>query len=297
LQTHTFPNEDILALKLLVTGSDGLVGKNILPLLREEFDVVPYVERQWDICNEERGEAIVSRVRPDALLNRAAMTNVDACEDNAELAYRVNSEGAGLLAKICARHETPIMSFSTDYVFDGSKSSPYAEEDDTNPLSVYGRSKREGEQRILANNPRAVIIRTEWVYGDEGESFITKVVRAVRQKGRVEVVNDQQGAPTYAKDLAVPVAALIKQQARGICHVTNDGSCTWYDFARHVFAFLNMDVACHPIATDQSMRRAKRPPYSVLDCTRLRTQTGLTMRTWQAASEEYLNALRVSNRP
>lgn len=284
-------------MKVLVTGSDGLVGKNILPLLSEEFDVVPYVETQWDICDPKQSEAVIGELRPEVLLNLAAITNVDGCEDREELACRVNAEGAGLLAEVCARYNTRIISFSTDYVFDGRNTSPYREDDPTNPLSVYGRSKRDGEGKILANNPSSVIIRTEWVYGDEGESFITKVVAAARQRGVVEVVHDQRGTPTYARDLARPIAALIKKEARGIYHVTNDGSCTWYEFARHIFSFLGMKVVCSPIATDQSKRKAPRPSYSVLDCTKLKTETNIQMRSWQDAADEHLKRFKSSFHP
>ncbi len=279
-------------IRLLVTGSDGLVGRNILPALSTEFDVVPCVESEWDICDRTQSEEVISRVRPDVLLNLAAMTNVDGCEEQEELAFRVNAEGAGLLAEVCARHGARIISFSTDYVFDGKKTSPYEEDDPTNPLSAYGRSKRAGEEMVLADNASSVIVRTEWIYGDEGESFITKVVRAARQKGRVDVVDDQRGAPTYAKDLARPVAALVRRNGRGIYHVTNDGSCTWYQFARHIFSCLGMDVVCTPISTEQSPRKAKRPAYSVLDCTRLKKDTNIVMRSWQEAANEYLARLR-----
>jgi dTDP-4-dehydrorhamnose reductase len=281
-------------LRLLVTGSDGLVGQSILPALGEEFDVVPYVESQWDICDRKKSEAVIADVGPDVLLNLAAITNVDGCEEQEELAFRVNGEAAGLLAGICASHNARIVSFSTDYVFDGRKTSPYTEDDPTNPLSVYGKSKMDGEEKILAYNPSSAIVRTEWVYGDQGESFITKVVRAAKQRGRVEVVNDQKGTPTYAADLAHPVAALIKQERRGIYHVTNEGSCTWYEFAQYIFSFLGMNVVCTPIATAESERKAKRPANSVLDCAKLRADTNIRMRTWQDAVNEYLRKFQAS---
>jgi dTDP-4-dehydrorhamnose reductase len=280
-------------MRLLVTGSDGLVGKSIVHRLSEEFEVVPYVEQQWDICDRKESEAVIGDVRPDVLLNLAAITDVDGCENNQELAFRVNAEGTGLLSEICSRHRARIVSFSTDYVFDGRKGSPYTEDDAANPLSAYGRSKRDGELKVLANNPLSVILRTEWIYGNEGESFVTKVVRAARQRGRVEVVDDQRGTPTYAKDLAEPVVALIKTRARGIYHVTNSDSCTWYEFARYVFSLLAIDVPCSPIATKQSARKAVRPSYSVLSCKKLETDTGLTMRNWQEAVEEYLGTVHL----
>lgn len=275
-------------MKILVTGSDGLIGKNILPALREEFEVIPFVESQWDITDRKRGEEIIRRVGPDVLINLAAITDVDGCEDREELAFRVNGEGAGILATICAGQGVDMVHFSTDYVFDGRKKSPYTEEDPTNPLSVYGKSKLLGEQKVISNHPGSLIVRTEWIYGDGGESFVTKVVKAVRDRGTVDVVNDQTGTPTYAKDLARPVAALTKNGSRGIYHVTNEGSCTWHGFASLVFSFLGLDVVCRPITSDRLTRKAVRPSYSVLDCGKMRTDANLRMRSWQEAAEEYL---------
>jgi dTDP-4-dehydrorhamnose reductase len=278
-------------MKILMTGSDGLVGTSILPQLAEEFDVIPYVESQWDITSPEQSEAVIGEVRPDVLLNLAAITDVDGCEDRAQLAYRVNGDAPGLLSQICHRHGVQIISFSTDYVFDGKKASPWLETDTPNPMSTYGKSKRLGEEKALAANPRSLIIRTEWIYGDKGESFVTKVLRRAKDAGRVDVVNDQTGTPTYAKDLARPIAALAKTDAHGIFHVTNDGYCTWYDFAVHVFARLAMNIVCSPIKTDESKRKAVRPSYSVLDCGKLRSKTGITMRRWEEAVDEYLGKM------
>lgn len=275
-------------MRLLVTGSDGLVGKNILPALANEFEVVPFVESQWDITDERQGDDVVGQINPDLLLNLAAMTNVDGCEDNRELAFRVNGEGPGILARVCARRGVRMVHFSTDYVFDGKKTTPYTEEDPPNPLSVYGGSKRLGEECVLGALPSAVIIRTEWIYGAGGENFITKVVKAARDRGGVEVVDDQTGAPTYASDLALPLIALIKTGAQGIYHATNQGSCTWYQFAKCIFSILAMDVRCAPITSDRLQRKAPRPEYSVLDCGKLALRTQVRMRSWQEALKEYL---------
>lgn len=274
--------------RLLVTGSDGLVGTNILPALGHEFDVIACVESQWDITNEAQGDEILRKTKPDVLLNLAAMTDVDGCEDRSETAFRVNADGAGVLAGICARVGARMVQLSTDYVFDGTKASPYTEDDAPNPLSVYGASKRKGEERVMASLPSAVIVRTEWIYGNGGENFITKVVRAARERGRVDVVDDQTGSPTFAKDLARPLIEIIRTNAGGIYHVTNAGSCTWYRFAGHIFSLLGMDVACNPVTSGAIRRKARRPAYSVLDCTKLTSLTGIGMRSWQEALEEYL---------
>lgn len=279
-------------MKILVTGSDGLVGTNILPFLRERFEVIQVLEKDWDIADSLMGSEVMRRVRPDVLLNLAAITNVDGCEDNAEAAYRVNGEGPGTLALLCAAFAARLIHFSTDYVFDGTKDGAYTEQDATNPLSVYGRSKLLGEQNILELGLPATIIRTEWIYGQGGENFITKVLRVARETGRAEVVDDQWGAPTYAKDLGPAVAALIEGDRAGIYHVANSGSCTWYGFARTIFSFLGMEVVCTPIASGSLVRKANRPRNSVLDCNKLEIDTNVRMREWKAALQEYLTGLQ-----
>jgi dTDP-4-dehydrorhamnose reductase len=275
-------------MRMLITGSDGLMGTNILPYLGSQFEVIPSVESEWDIRSPEQSELIIRDSRPDVLLNLAAMTDVDGCEDRQEAAFLVNGEAPGMLAEICSRHGVHMIQVSTDYVFDGKKGSPYTEEDATNPLSVYGRSKKRGEERVLANLTTATIIRTEWIYGNGGANFITKVVKAACSKGSVKVVDDQTGAPTHARDLGRPVAEAARRRLQGVYHVTNSGSCTWYGFAKHIFSFLRMDVPCSPVSSDAYGSKAARPAYSVLDCAKIEAHTGVHMRSWQEALEEYL---------
>lgn len=275
-------------MKILVTGSDGLIGTNILSGLSKQFEIIPATEEQWDILDRKLGEEIVRAHQPDVLINLAAITNVDGCEDAAELAYRVNTEGAGVLADLCGKHNVKLLHFSTDYVFDGTSRRPYTEEDAPNPLSVYGRSKLLGENKVLESHPSSLIVRTEWIYGRGGENFITKVTKIAREKGRVEVVDDQAGAPTFAQDLVDPVTALITQGKSGIYHVTNGGACTWFQFAKEIFSILGIDVACLPVSSTQIQRKATRPAYSVLDCSKLKRETGLSLRPWQDALRQYL---------
>ena len=274
--------------KILVTGSDGLIGTNILPDLSKQFEIIPATEKQWDILDKKMGDEILRSHQPDVLINLAAITNVDGCEDAADAAYRVNAEGAGLLADLCEKYNVKLLHFSTDYVFDGTSTRPYAEEDTPNPLSVYGRSKLLGEKKVLEGHPSSLVVRTEWIYGRGGENFITKLTKIAREKGKVEVVDDQTGAPTFAQDLAEPVKALITQDKSGIYHITNGGACTWFQFAKEIFSILHIDVPCLPVGSAQVQRRATRPAYSVLDCSKLRNDTGLFMRPWQEALKHYL---------
>jgi dTDP-4-dehydrorhamnose reductase len=279
-------------MKILITGSDGLMGTNILPDLAQHFEIVPVTENQWDILDASRGEEIIRLHQPDVLINLAAITNVDGCEDEPETAFRVNAEGAGVLADLCKRQNVRLVHLSTDYVFDGTSTTPYTEQDETHPLSVYGHSKLLGEQEVLRRHPSSTVIRTEWIYGKGGENFITKVLKIAREKGSVEVVNDQTGSPTYARDLAEPMRALIAGDCSGIYHVTNSGCCTWFEFAREAFSCLQIDVRCKPTTSALIHRKARRPAYSVLDCSKLTNDTGIAMRTWQLALHTYLAECR-----
>lgn len=276
-------------MKILTTGSHGLLGTNILPVLERSFTVIPYDIEEWDITDRDAGERTIRDIRPDVILNLAAYTNVDECEDCLSLADRVNAEAPGIIAKLCSDHNIKFVHISTDYVFDGEKETPYREDDETNPTSVYGLSKLSGEKKVLANCPDAIIIRTQWLYGHGGINFITKITKIAREQGVAEVVNDQRGCPTYAKDIADPILLLIEKNRSGIYHVANAGSCTWFDFAREIFSCLHIDVVLKPITSEQLNRKANRPRNSVFDCSRLFRDTGHRMRTWQDALHDYLS--------
>ena len=276
-------------MKILTTGSHGLLGTNILPVLERSFTVIPYDIEEWDITDRDAGERTIRDIRPDVILNLAAYTNVDECEDCLSLADRVNAEAPGIIAKLCSDHNIKFVHISTDYVLDGEKETPYREDDETNPTSVYGLSKLSGEKKVLANCPDATIIRTQWLYGHGGINFITKITKIAREQGVAEVVNDQRGCPTYAKDIADPILLLIEKNRSGIYHVANAGSCTWFDFAREIFSCLHIDVVLKPITSEQLNRKANRPRNSVFDCSRLFRDTGHRMRTWQDALHDYLS--------
>jgi dTDP-4-dehydrorhamnose reductase len=276
-------------MKLLIAGSHGLVGTNIIPVLAEHFDITALDIEDWDIMDSHRGEQMIREHNPRVLINLAAMTDVDGCEDRGETAGMINSDGPAVLAELCRLHKTRLIHFSTDYVFDGEKDSPYEEEDQPNPMSVYGATKLAGERRVLEILPSSVIVRAQWIYGHGGDNFISKVVRIARQTGAARVVNDQRGSPTYAKDLAWPIKGLIEKNAAGIYHVANSGSCTWFEFAKEVFSLLHMDVPLTPLASSSLDRKARRPRCSVFDCSKILNVTGVAMRPWKAALKEYLS--------
>jgi len=277
--------------KLLVTGSHGLLGTNIIPVLKRYFDVISLDIEEWDITDEKSGQKILQHFKPHTVINLAAFTDVDGCEDNQEHATRINSEGPGIVAGLCRKYAISMVHFSTDYIFDGNTLIPYKEDDRPNPLSVYGMTKLQGERNVLENHLSPLIIRTQWLYGDGGEHFISKLIRVAKEKGIVEVVNDQIGSPTYAKDLAEPLLILIKKNKSGIYHITNTGSCSWFEFAQRVFDHLHMNIPVRPISSDRLNRKAKRPRYSVFDCSKVQQDTNVTLRLWQEALKEYCNRL------
>ena len=262
-----------------------LLTEGAIPSSRDRQQA-PVIE--WDITDRKKGEEIILQHMPDAVINFAAVTNVDNCEDNIELAGKVNGEAPGIVAEICEKHHVKFVHVSTDYVFDGKKGSPFTEEDIPKPQSIYGATKLQGETNAMRKNRSSLIIRIQWLYGDGGENFITKITKIASKRGAVEVVDDQRGSPTYAKDLAYPLRILIEQGNSGIYHIANSGSCTWFEFAVEIFSQLRMDIQVKPITSELLNRKAQRPSYSVYDCSKLQRDTGIAMRSWQEALREYL---------
>jgi dTDP-4-dehydrorhamnose reductase len=277
--------------KILLLGGKGLLGTNIAPLLEKTFDLTICDIDTWDIIDRASGESHIEKYRPDVLINLAAMTDVDGCEDKREPAERINAHGAGIVADLCREHNVRFVHISTDYVFDGKKTAPYKENDLPSPISVYGTTKLMGERAVLEKNPSSLIVRAQWLYGKGGENFITKVVNIAKQSGTLRVVNDQRGSPTYAGDLAEPLIALIEKGKSGIYHLANSGSCTWFEFAGEIFRLLAMDTAIIPISSEELERKAKRPSYSVFDMWKFQKDTGLKIRPWQEALREYLTTI------
>lgn len=278
-------------MKIIITGGKGMLASNLLPTFSRYHEMITVDIDEWDITNKEKGETFIKEHKPDVIINLAAITNVDGCEDIPEVVQKVNGNAPGIIAELCEKYRVKLVHFSTDYVFDGTRDSPYNEEDIPNPQSVYGESKLSAEIQIRRNNPSALIMRAEWLYGGAlgGGDFITKITKVAREKGRVEVVNDQRGTPTYAKDVGEPLRALIENNRSGIYHISNSGSTTWYGFTKEIFALLNIDVPLNPTTSDTYRTKAKRPANSVYDISKLQRDTGITMRPWQEALREYLH--------
>jgi dTDP-4-dehydrorhamnose reductase len=277
---------------ILVIGSRGMLGMDLVEVLRGD-DAVRSAEADIDdvdITNAESVAACLERERPDVVINCAAYTDVDGCESNEQAAGAANATGPGLLARACERRGARLLHISTDYVFDGSKKSPYLPDDPPRPLSAYGRTKLAGERAVAAACQNHLIVRTAWLYGAHGRNFVATMLRLGREKPALRVVNDQYGSPTWTADLAPALAKLAASTATGITHATNAGSCSWYEFACEIMRLAGIDTPVHAIPTAEFPRPATRPANSRLDCSRTEEITGIRMRHWRDALAAYLSA-------
>lgn len=275
--------------KIAVAGAAGMLGGYLLrELVRLPVEVLPFDIRELDITKAAETEKYLLAIRPDLLINAAAYTNVNGCETDKAAAFAVNAEGVRNLAQACKNIEAEMIHVSTDYVFDGTKSGPYVEEDKANPLSVYGASKLVGEEYLRATLEKYFIVRTAWLYGRGGVNFVDKMIDLARARDSLTVVNDQIGSPTYAKDLAQAIVKLIGTRAYGTYHFTGAGSTTWYDLAQACLRLTGQDQdKIAPCTTEQFPQPARRPAKSVLANVR-GAALGITLRPWLAALEDYL---------
>jgi dTDP-4-dehydrorhamnose reductase len=227
--------------------------------------------------------------RPDWILLSAAYTDVDGCEFNRDLAFAVNCEGAVNVAQAAREAGSRLMFLSSDYVFDGSKRSPYQTSDPRNPTSVYGESKARAEERLLEILPEVCIARTSWLFGHGGKCFPATILKLASTRPEISVVNDQRGSPTFTRDLASALVQLCRASARGIVHVTNSGNCTWYDFAAEIVRASGIPAKVKPVTTAEFPRPARRPPYSVLSPDSLHAYN-VHMPDWQDGLRRYLGS-------
>jgi dTDP-4-dehydrorhamnose reductase len=254
-------------MRILVTGANGQLGTDLMALLgqADHHEVLGLDLPDHDLTDRDHVLAVITQWRPDAVVHGAAMTAVDLCETEVELAHRVNCLATRFVADGARRVGAHVVYVSTDYVFDGTKDSPYLEWDRPNPQSVYGRTKWGGETEI---DPGWAIARTSWVCGEHGQNMVKTLLRLAAGDGEVRFVDDQRGRPTFTSDLAPMVAKLAVERVPGVFHTTNQGAVSWYEFAREVFAAAGADPErVSPISTDQldPPRPAPRPANSVLD--------------------------------
>lgn len=276
-------------MKVLITGANGQLGADVVRLFAEKgHHTIGMGRAQLDITDKKQCKDIINEVRPEAIIHCAAYTAVDHAETDQDNAYLVNAIGTRNIA-VAAEHVKAKMCYiSTDYVFDGTSLSPYYEYDNTNPLTVYGKSKRAGEQLVQSLCSRWFIVRTSWVYGSSGSNFVKTMLKLGAERDSLQVVNDQWGSPTYTCDLSFFLEELVSTGKYGIYHASNTGICTWYEFARAIFEEAKMAVKVDPCTTEQFPRPAPRPRYAAMEPMAIRVNGFTPIRHWREALRDFL---------
>jgi len=282
-------------LKVAVIGSTGQLGQDLMRVFGEE--AVGFAHEDLDVTDEESVASAVRSAEPDWVLNTAAFHRVDDCETNPTLTFATNATGALNVARAAAAVGSGVAFFSSDYVFGGQnrgRDNPYEEEDAPHPLSVYGVSKVAGEQLVMQANPRHLVVRSAGLYGTatsrKGWTFPELMLNKARNEGVLRVVTDQVLSPTFTADLAGKTKELIEQDAVGLFHLTNAGECSWFEFAQGALELAGVEAKMEQISTEQMNQRARRPPYSALDTTRLEAVGLEPLRPWEEALNDYLRA-------
>ncbi|WP_212957013.1 dTDP-4-dehydrorhamnose reductase [Bacillus sanguinis] len=276
-------------MKVIVTGAKGQLAQDVLKQL-EHTDLQVYgIDREeLDITNNEAVQAYINKIKPDAIMHCAAYTNVDAAEEDAETAYKVNGLGTKYLAQAAGEIGAKMLYISTDYVFDGTAKSPYETSEPTKPLGVYGETKLAGETFVQQSVDKFFIVRTAWVFGIFGNNFVKTMLRLGKEHDEISVVHDQIGSPTYTVDLARFMIELIRSEKYGIYHATNTGVCSWYEFAVEIFNQAGIGVKVNPVTTEEFPRPAARPHYSVLSKQKIEDEGFSSLQDWKEALKAYL---------
>ena len=256
--------------------------------LENNPEVIEASHEALDITLEDRVSDFISTHTPDIIVNCAAFTNVDKCETERESAFNVNALGPKYIAAAAKECGSRVIQISTDFVFDGNGNRPYTEEDQTNPLSEYGRTKLEGERNIQSYCDSYLIVRTSWLFGHNGVNFAAKMLELAEQHKELSIVTDETGSPTYTPDLAEALWILIKQKCEGIINVSNDGSCSRYEWAKYIFETMGFKIKMNQIKSSEYKRPTKVPLNSTLNCQKFTTITGMKMRSWEETVESYL---------
>ena len=272
-------------MRILLTGRNGQVGWELERALAPLGEVIGTDRSTLDLADPDMVRRVVREAKPEIIVNAAAYTAVDKAESEPELAMRINGLAPGVLAEEAKRLGALLVHYSTDYVFDGEKSTPYVEEDEPNPINEYGRSKLAGERAVADSGCEHLVLRTSWVYSARGSNFLLTMLRLGRQKSNLRVVDDQRGAPTWARSIAHATAAVLAQpwrtEARDVFHVAASGETTWHGFATEIFRLAGYSTRVESISTAQYPSPARRPKYSVLDCTKFRRVFEMRLPSWQ----------------
>ena len=287
--------------KILLTGINGQVGHSLLPQL-SDYEVVGLDRHALDLSNTDAIRQVIRDIKPDLIINPAAYTAVDKAESEADLAYAVNAIAPQVIAEEALALGCAVMHFSTDYVYDGCKQAPYVETDDVNPQSIYGKSKLAGEKALQAVGGPHLILRTSWVYGDYGKNFLNTILRLASEREQLNIVADQNGAPTSSMNIASAIVELLTSwdcKQSGVYHLTNSGNTSWHGFASEIVRqYTEMHQrpmlkvkAINPITTAAYPTPASRPANSCLDNTLLQQRFGITLPPWQAGLQQVMECL------
>ncbi|MBP1157459.1 MULTISPECIES: dTDP-4-dehydrorhamnose reductase [unclassified Paenibacillus] len=279
-------------MRILVTGANGQLGKDLVKILGDIHEVYGYDRLALDITSPVQCKSVIGKVHPDVVIHAAAYTAVDLAETEEDEAYKINAFGTRNLTAAAEELGAKFCYISTDYVFDGTTSTPYKEFDQTNPQSVYGRSKRAGELLVQSLSSKYFIVRTSWVYGIHGTNFVKTMLNLSKERDTLKVVNDQIGSPTYTVDLSRFIAQLVETECYGIYHASNSGACSWYDFACAIFEESGISMILQPCSTEEFPRPAPRPKYSVMDHLSIRTNGFKDFRNWREALRNFLKELK-----
>lgn len=283
---------------ILVTGANGQLGSEIKTIASEfpQYQFLFVTREELAIEDIDAVKKYFAGHHIDHCINSAAYTAVDKAEIEKSKAFLINAEAVGSLAAICRQHDVRLIHISTDYVFDGTAKQPYKETDKTCPVNTYGESKLKGEELALQNNPSTIIIRTAWVYSSFGNNFVKTMLRLMKEKESINVVNDQFGCPTYASDLAKAIMQIISsgktKENPGIYHYCSTGITNWYEFALAIKDLSNSSCSVNPISTAQYPTAAKRPAYSVLDTTKIRQAFNISITHWKDSLQHCIKLLK-----
>ena len=284
--------------KILITGANGQLGWELAQLAATypAYEFVLVDRTQLDLSHPEAFEQSIDDIAPDCIINTAAYTAVDKSETEKELAYTVNASAVQELAIICKKMGIPLITYSTDYVFDGAATEPYLPNTKLDPVNYYGSTKATGEALALEANEQTIVIRTSWVFSTHGNNFVKTMLRLMKEKESLNIVADQKGRPTYARDLAKATMQIVQaiatgQSISGIFHYANQGETTWYDFAVKIKEIAGLSCKLNPIDTEAFPTPAKRPKYSVLDTQKIEALLPSPIPNWETALQTCIQAL------
>jgi dTDP-4-dehydrorhamnose reductase len=287
--------------KILITGANGQLGWELGQLAKSypAFEFVLVDRSKLDLTFPETFEKIIHSIAPDCIVNTAAYTAVDKSETEKELSYTVNATAVQALASICKNLAIPFITYSTDYVFDGEATQPYTISTKVDPVNYYGSTKADGETMAMEANENTIIIRTSWVFSSHGNNFVKTMMRLMKERAQLNIVADQKGRPTYARDLAIATMQMIKdmnagKSIKGVYHYANQGETTWYDFAAKIKAIAGLTCEVQPIETKDFPTPAKRPAYSVLDTSTIEQDLAIDIPHWEAALESCIKEINAN---